>query len=198
MLLRNGKYLDSHMDFQTCSQQQSEFIRSGGLWCPSPFQQVSKQSYDLLAQINALGFLTVDSVDNHNIRPGGFINVHCTVSGFMRSDVLHRLKKNQHIRMPQIGIIHHILVEEMKEEDMLRVKLPVNYVSYNGREFSQANVYLIYTYKDMDSFKAQIHLNPKEPVEFATFVDMRNTTTGFEDDGLFPKLIHALETDRSN
>ena len=202
MLLRSGKDLgddpDKRLDFQSCSIQQGGFIRSGGLRHPSRFQQVNKCSYENLARINELGFITVDSVDANNSRPDDqFVqhSVHSTITVFMQPNKLSQFKQTFLEFMPSVCFIHHIILdEELKNDDFKRFQMPVDYFYFGERSGRQANVRLYFSEKDLDWFRKQVHLKPNEPVEFITLVDMRGKYKANEEKGLFTKLQECLSS----
>lgn len=191
MLLRSGRNLDSQLDFNTCSLQQFAFIQSGGLRFRSQFQQVSKESYSSLAKLNALGFLTVDSVDHHYAVKDK-LGIHCIVTGFVRSETLIQLQAILHQETSHVGMVHHILIEQYDDEYNQRIQLPVNYYKKEGHEINQSYIRLYYTHESIEFLKKQLHLNSKELVEFVTFVDMQNNTNPNQDNGMFLQLIHAF------
>ena len=199
MLLRSGRDLsddpDKRLGFQACSIQQGDFIRSGGLRHPSRFQQVCKQSYENLARINELGFITVDSVDAHNSRPDDQQiqhAVHSTITGFMLPETLAQFKREYSTHMPSVCLIHHIILDgEINGDDFRRIQMPVNYFYYGERNVAQANVRLYFD-DGLASFKKQVHLKPDEPVEFITLVDMRGKYLANEERGLFTQLREYL------
>ena len=148
MLLRSGKNLDSQLDFNTCSLQQSAFILSGGLWFPSQFQQVSKDSYSSLAKLNALGFLTLDSVDHHYAVKDKS-GIHCTVTGFIHSETWNRLKSILPQETSRVGMVHHIIIEQNDDEYNQHILLPVNYYKKEGNEINQSFIRLYYTHESI-------------------------------------------------
>jgi hypothetical protein len=216
MLLRSNKSLNSQLDFDSCCIQQSKFIQAGGLWLPSNCQKVSEESYLSLAEINALGFLTVDSVDYtlpegwHEDNVPVKVGIHPTVSGFMRSETLSRIKEKMNIPkfilpesdkktgilLPNVCVIHHIIMDEVSDEDWGRMILPVNYYRIDNRGYNESFTRLFWKKDNIQGLKKDIKLNIDEPVEFVTFIDMKRNNPTNEEYGLFSQLILALKNSK--
>lgn len=200
MNLRSGRDLGDikRFNFSECSKKQGEFIRSGGLrHFSSCVQQVNKKSYENLAKINELGLITVDSVDAEDTRPDDKhreieTGVHPTITGFISFSKLELLKQKYLTFMPNVCLIRHIIVEDLNSIDYKQIQMPVNYFYFGNRSGVQSMVRLYFSVEHILQFKKQVHLEPNEPVEFITMVDLRWKSKANSEKGLFTKLKECL------
>jgi hypothetical protein len=140
--------------------------------------------------MNALGFITVDSIDAVG---GGNLYSHSMVSGFMLPESLLRLKNNSNLLGPHVGFIHHIIRDtEWSDDEFRRISLPLQYYEDDEGGFSQCNVKLFYSHLSIQHIKKMCCLSQEEEVEYVTFIDMNSNLNPNSEKGLFTSIIKAL------
>lgn len=175
-------------------------IKSGGLCVDSKYSQVHSDSYHLLANINRVGFITIDSQDAYGLLHDGQVNLweRPYINGFVLSDdsnnIIGRLEKlcESSDNNYQL-VIHQIIAKETRSTSkLLKLRIPVTEHIVKFKRVPMTHIYMAVPIEEFEFQCELLNLTKTNNLRMITIIDLTYNKEATYPNGLFAKVSNCL------
>jgi hypothetical protein len=193
----------NNLSFEEICLEKYKFILDGGLRDPGDdIGQLDPMSYPFVAQINKLGFITIDSQDAIDCTKYGFHLGSIErpyISGFIQTSKLKEFRRNIKTKTSLMFVTHVISDFKYEDEPENQTRIPVTqYTKSFAAGLSNEETFTsvpIFVSNENFNFDMEILGLPKIlEMSHITVIDLRVNYPAHCEDGLFQEVIKCLNT----